>query len=195
VARRPVYLQALKWACWQCFWLDLVSFLVQISARTQAITKEVHHVCDVGRGKDGTLWHPSMYIPWRRHSTFDRYIALARTAQKTSSFIACSLISGETSPQSCSLATAIVLSTVYTAVTWQWVYMSQHINKHNSWPGARCRLRYKVCWAIVLRDIGVEMISLISAFKSMKHRVQKNVLCYFEFRPHRKGWSFSPREN
>jgi hypothetical protein len=29
-------------------------------------------------------------------------------------------------PQSCSLATALVLSTVYTAVTWQWVNMSQY---------------------------------------------------------------------
>jgi hypothetical protein len=29
--------------------------------------------------------------------------------------------------RSCSLATAVVLSPVYTAVTWQWVYMSQHV--------------------------------------------------------------------
>jgi hypothetical protein len=47
---------------------------------------------------------------------------LGRT-ENVSSFIACSLISGETTcPQSCSLATAIVLSSVYTAVIWQWVY-------------------------------------------------------------------------
>jgi hypothetical protein len=33
----------------------------------------------------------------------------------------------ETCPQSCSLATAVVLSPVYTAVTWQWVSMSQYL--------------------------------------------------------------------
>jgi hypothetical protein len=30
-------------------------------------------------------------------------------------------------PQSCSLAKAVVLSPVYTAVTWQWVYISQYL--------------------------------------------------------------------
>jgi hypothetical protein len=37
----------------------------------------------------------------------------------------CSLVAGEmTCPQSCSLATAVLLSPVYTAVTCQWVYIS-----------------------------------------------------------------------
>jgi hypothetical protein len=41
--------------------------------------------------------------------------------------IACSLVARErTCPQSCSLATAVVLSPVYTAVAWQWVSMSQY---------------------------------------------------------------------
>jgi hypothetical protein len=41
---------------------------------------------------------------------------------EASSIIACSLVAGEpTCPQSCPLATAVVLSPVYTAVTWQWV--------------------------------------------------------------------------
>jgi hypothetical protein len=35
----------------------------------------------------------------------------------------CSLIAGETCPKGCSLAMAVVLSPVYTAVTWQWVHM------------------------------------------------------------------------
>jgi hypothetical protein len=43
--------------------------------------------------------------------------------ENVSSIIACSLISGETCPQTCSLATAVVLSPVYAAVTWRWVYM------------------------------------------------------------------------
>jgi hypothetical protein len=39
-----------------------------------------------------------------------------------------SLVAGEkTCPQSCCLATTVVLSPVYTAVTWQWVYISQYI--------------------------------------------------------------------
>jgi hypothetical protein len=43
------------------------------------------------------------------------------------SIIACSLVAGKTTcPQSCSLATAVVLSPVYTAVTWQQVHMSQY---------------------------------------------------------------------
>jgi hypothetical protein len=33
-------------------------------------------------------------------------------------------------PHSCSLATAAVLSPVYTAVTWQWVYMSQYASRY-----------------------------------------------------------------
>jgi hypothetical protein len=46
------------------------------------------------------------------------YVAQARTAQETSLIIACSLVAGErTFPQNCSLATAVVLSPVYTAVT------------------------------------------------------------------------------
>jgi hypothetical protein len=43
------------------------------------------------------------------------------------SIIARSLIAGETTcPQSSSLAMAVVLSPVYTAVTWQWICMSQY---------------------------------------------------------------------
>jgi hypothetical protein len=58
-------------------------------------------------------------------NTSTRYIAQARTAREISFIIACSLVAGETAfPQSCSLATAVALSHVYTAVTRQWVYMS-----------------------------------------------------------------------
>jgi hypothetical protein len=54
------------------------------------------------------------------------YVTPARTPQKTSFIIECSVVAGETTcPQSCSLATAVVLSPVYTAVTCQWVYTSQ----------------------------------------------------------------------
>jgi hypothetical protein len=43
----------------------------------------------------------------------------------------CSLVAGETScPQSCFLATAAVLSTAYTAVTWQWICMLQYVLLH-----------------------------------------------------------------
>jgi hypothetical protein len=48
--------------------------------------------------------------------------------ENVSSVIASSPVAGETCPSSCSLAVAVVLSPVYTAVTWQWVYMSQYIN-------------------------------------------------------------------
>jgi hypothetical protein len=43
--------------------------------------------------------------------------------------INCFLVVGETTcPQSYSLATAVVLSPLYTAATWQWVYMSEYYN-------------------------------------------------------------------
>jgi hypothetical protein len=46
--------------------------------------------------------------------------------ENVSSIIACSLAAGKTTcPQSCSIVTAVVLSPVYTAVTWHWVCMSQ----------------------------------------------------------------------
>jgi hypothetical protein len=47
--------------------------------------------------------------------------------ENVSSIIVCSIVAGETRcPQSCSLAAAVVLLPVYTAVTWQWVYMLQY---------------------------------------------------------------------
>jgi hypothetical protein len=51
--------------------------------------------------------------------------------ENISSIIACSLVAGETCPQSCSLAKSVVLSPVYTAVTRQWVYMLQYVLKWN----------------------------------------------------------------
>jgi hypothetical protein len=62
-------------------------------------------------------------------TTSPHYISLARTTQKM--FLpllrVLSLTEGTLCPQSCSLATALVLSPVYTAVTCQWVCMSQYI--------------------------------------------------------------------
>jgi hypothetical protein len=47
----------------------------------------------------------------------------------------CSLVAGETTcPQSCSLATGVVLSPVYTAVTWQQVYISQYDGTKRALP-------------------------------------------------------------
>jgi hypothetical protein len=48
--------------------------------------------------------------------------------ENVSSIIACSLFARETCPQSCFLATAVVLWLIYTADTWRWVYMSQYAN-------------------------------------------------------------------
>jgi hypothetical protein len=57
---------------------------------------------------------------------FDSHGTHGRT-EIISYIIACLLVTRETTcPQSCFLATAVVLSPVYTAVTWQWVYMSQY---------------------------------------------------------------------
>jgi hypothetical protein len=49
------------------------------------------------------------------------------------------LFAGETRcPQSCSLTAAVLLSAIYTAVTWQWTYMSQYVTKSASADGL-CR--------------------------------------------------------
>jgi hypothetical protein len=47
--------------------------------------------------------------------------------ENVSSSIACSLVAAKNCPLSCFLAKAVVLSPVYTAVTWQWVCMSQYL--------------------------------------------------------------------
>jgi hypothetical protein len=55
--------------------------------------------------RGGPVIPPGTWFPFR-----PLYIALAQTAQKTSSIIACSLVAGETTcPQSCSLATGVIL--------------------------------------------------------------------------------------
>jgi hypothetical protein len=60
-------------------------------------------------------------------TTNPRYTVPARTSQKTSLPLLSACSSGETMcAQNCSLATAVVWSLVYTAVTWQWVCMSQY---------------------------------------------------------------------
>jgi hypothetical protein len=52
--------------------------------------------------------------------------------ENVSSIIACSFVAREiVCPQSCSLATAVVLSPVYVAVTWQRVCMSQYLTSHS----------------------------------------------------------------
>jgi hypothetical protein len=60
--------------------------------------------------------------------------------ENVSSIIACSVVAGETTClQSCSLATAVILSPVYTAVTWQWVYMPQYTETLSSeWLSTVC---------------------------------------------------------
>jgi hypothetical protein len=65
-------------------------------------------------------------LNWLNWTTSPLHIAPARTTQKNfSSIIACSHVSGETTcPQGSFIATAFVLCPVYTAVTWQWVYMT-----------------------------------------------------------------------
>jgi hypothetical protein len=63
--------------------------------------------------------------PLETHDQFSLYSPGTDVAENVFSIIACSLVAVETTcPQSCSLATAVLLSPVYTAVTWQWVYMS-----------------------------------------------------------------------
>jgi hypothetical protein len=53
--------------------------------------------------------------------------AVQYRTENVSPIIACCLFDGETTcPHSCYLVTAVELSPVYRAVTWQWAYMSSN---------------------------------------------------------------------
>jgi hypothetical protein len=68
---------------------------------------------------------------WAKNYWSSVYSPSTARIENASSIIACSVVAGETCPQSCSLAMTVVLSPVYTAVTWQWVYMSQYFVGHS----------------------------------------------------------------
>jgi hypothetical protein len=76
--------------------------------------------CD-WQGYDGSIRPPpphwsSLYSPGTDHT------------ENISSTILCSLVAGETTcTQNYFLALAVVQSPAFTAVTWQWVYMSQYL--------------------------------------------------------------------
>jgi hypothetical protein len=115
----------------------------------------------------GTGWssyNPTHWVPfsspptiWR--ATVEVFVPASTRKYRThniSCIIARSLISGERAcPQSCSLATAVVLSPVYTAVTWQRVYMSQYIVAfvlfrlprilRSDFQNAACSVRVRAC--------------------------------------------------
>jgi hypothetical protein len=72
-------------------------------------------------------WRYSNPPPYRISHLTSLYSPGTDHTENVSSIIACSLVAGETKcPQSCSLATASVLSPVYTVVAWQQVYVSQY---------------------------------------------------------------------
>jgi hypothetical protein len=77
---------------------------------------------------------PRHWVPSRRRATV-RLHTNPHTGRTEffSCIVSYSLVAGETTrPRRRSLATAVILSPVYTAVTRQWVYMSQYCyrNKH-----------------------------------------------------------------
>jgi hypothetical protein len=85
-----------------------------------------------GRGRPS--YNPRHWVPFSSPpTTHCKYLSSlcnpgTDRTENVSSIIACSLVAGEaTCPQSCSLATAVILSSIYTAVTWQWVYMSLYM--------------------------------------------------------------------
>jgi hypothetical protein len=76
------------------------------------------------------VYRQAIYLvakPFETHDQSSLYRPGTDRTENVSSIIACSLVAIETiCPQSCSLATAVLLSHVYTTVTWQWVYMSRY---------------------------------------------------------------------
>jgi hypothetical protein len=89
-------------------------------------------------------------------SLISLFVAGTDRTVNVSSTIICSVV-GEMWPRSCSLATAVILSPVYTAVAWQWVYMSQYsplLNYGNIWEAHREERNFEceaVCAAFFFR--------------------------------------------
>jgi hypothetical protein len=99
--------------------LDLATIFYSLSFETSLFVAS-HDSQGHGRGI-----RPRLHTGRQQCLTTSRYIASARAAQKNvSSIILRPLVAEVTCPQSCSLATAVVLLLVYTAVTRQFVYMS-----------------------------------------------------------------------
>jgi hypothetical protein len=102
--------------------------LVFISPRNRVVqlypqTLDSLFVAHDSRGYD---WGIRTCLHAGSHTVILNYLSLYSPGmdltENVSSIIACTHIAGETTcPQSCSLVTAIVVSPVYTAVTWQWV--------------------------------------------------------------------------
>jgi hypothetical protein len=80
------------------------------------------------RAHDPAGWRPShTNLLFFSLLSQDYPVMAAGRTESTASIIACSLVArGTMCPQSCSLATAVVLSPVYTALTWQCIYMPQY---------------------------------------------------------------------
>jgi hypothetical protein len=72
----------------------------------------------------GLRWNYSSPLPHDYITKSSLYRLGTGHTENIFSFIASFLVAVETCPQSCSLATVVVLLLVYTAVTWQWVYTS-----------------------------------------------------------------------
>jgi hypothetical protein len=80
-------------------------------------------------GRSSTPGHliPTSYSGLCRNGSWSSLYSFGMDrTENTATIIASSFVAGETCPQNCSLATAVVLSPVYTAVTWQWVCMQQY---------------------------------------------------------------------
>jgi hypothetical protein len=120
------------WVCFcNCCWALLVqSFLGQSPAGLLTIFYGLRsHTPPSWRARSPYLYPPGTgwpsYIP-RHWVPFSSPPATRRDTGEV--FETASTWDAPTTyPQSCSLATALVLSPVYTLVAWQWVYMSQYI--------------------------------------------------------------------
>jgi hypothetical protein len=86
-----------------------------------------------------------------------------------SSVLVCSLVAGETCPQIWSQATAAVLSFVYTAVTWQWVYVPQHVEKSPSLLPVQSQIN---------PDHTLHLVSFTLTYVISGHGPRRNTPCF-----------------
>jgi hypothetical protein len=69
----------------------------------------------------------SIFVASQGYGGVNRTRPATGRTENVTSIIAYSLVAGETTcPQGFSVATAVVLSPVYTAANWQWLHMSQY---------------------------------------------------------------------
>jgi hypothetical protein len=108
------------------YFLDSCGFVDVGRALWREVGSVVFSYCRASQALPFSNLSPTVWLNW---TTSPRYMAPARISQKIyfPSLRVISLSGKTTCPQNCTLAMTVLLSPVYTAVTWQWIYMLRYV--------------------------------------------------------------------